>query len=69
MLTTPVTVGLQQNIVARRLKLIKNYLRSSINQEKFSSLAILSIESEVVNSIDFDDVIKDLASKNVRKII
>ncbi|CAK9815928.1 hypothetical protein ANTPLA_LOCUS8819 [Anthophora plagiata] len=38
-------------------------------QERFSSLAILSIEIEVANSIDFDDVIKDLMSKKARKVI
>ncbi|XP_015433463.1 PREDICTED: zinc finger MYM-type protein 1-like [Dufourea novaeangliae] len=68
MLTTPVTVASAERSFSR-LKLIKNYLRSSISQERFSSLAILSIESEVANSIDFDDVIKDLSSKKARKII
>lgn len=68
MLTTPVTVA-SAEFSFSRLKLIKNYLRSSISQKRFSSLAILSIESEVANSIDFDDVIKDLASKKARKII
>lgn len=68
MLTTPVTVASAERSFSR-LKLIKNYLRSSISQERFSSLAILSIESEVANAIDFHDVIKDLASKKARKII
>ena len=33
-------------VVSAERRLIKNNLRSSINQERFSSLAILSIESE-----------------------
>lgn len=68
MLTTPVTVFSAERSFSR-LKLIKNYLRSSISQERFSSPAILSIKSEVANSIDFDDAIKDLASRKARKII
>ena len=40
----------------------RNYLRSSISQERFLFLPILSIESEVAN---FDDI-KDL--KKARKI-
>lgn len=52
-----------------RLELIKNYLRLSISQDRFSSLAILSVESKIANLIDFDDVIKDLESKKARKII
>ena len=68
MLTTLVTVASTERSFSR-LKLIKDYLRSSISQERFSSLAILQIESEVTDSIDFDDVIKDLVSRKARKII
>lgn len=46
MLTTPAAVFSERNF--SQLKLIKNLL-SSISQERFSSLAILSIESEVAN--------------------
>ena len=67
MLTTPVTVASAKRSFSR-LKLIKNYLLSLISQERFSSLVILPIGSEVANSIDFDDLIKDLASKKARKL-
>ena len=50
MLTTPVTVASAKRSFSR-LKLIKNYLRSSISQERFSSLAILSIESEETSAL------------------
>ncbi|GBM19383.1 hypothetical protein AVEN_196013-1 [Araneus ventricosus] len=35
-----------------KLKLIKNYLRSTMNQARLSSLAILSIENSVAEGID-----------------
>ena len=51
-----------------KLKLIKNYLRSSMSQTRLSDLAILSIEREATDEIDFNDVISDFAQKKARKI-
>ncbi|XP_065645369.1 zinc finger MYM-type protein 1-like [Hydra vulgaris] len=59
-LTIPVTVATCERSFSK-LKLIKNYMRSTMGQERFSSLAIISIESEVANNIDFDDVISEFA--------
>ena len=65
---TPVTVASAEHSFSR-LKLIKNYLRSLISQDRFTSLAILSIESKVANLINFDDVIRDFAAQKARKIM
>ena len=51
-----------------KLRLIKKYLRSTMLQERLTSLAILSIERKVANSIDFDSVIDKFASLKARKI-
>jgi len=40
-----------------RLKLLKTYLRSTMNEDRLSSLVILSIESNIAQTIDFDKVI------------
>ncbi|GBO32981.1 hypothetical protein AVEN_64274-1 [Araneus ventricosus] len=50
-----------------KLKLIKNYLRSTMNQARLSCLAILSIENNVAEGIDFDDAISKFAEQKVRK--
>ncbi|GBL79091.1 hypothetical protein AVEN_92350-1 [Araneus ventricosus] len=50
-----------------KLKLIKNYLRSTMNQARLSSSAILSIETNVAESIDFDDAISKFTEHKVRK--
>ncbi len=50
-----------------KLKLIKNYLRSTMGQSRLSNLAILSIESELAKSIDFDEVVDKFAALNARK--
>ncbi|XP_065675530.1 zinc finger MYM-type protein 1-like [Hydra vulgaris] len=66
-LTIPVTVATCERSFSK-LKLIKHYMRSTIGQERLSSLAIISIENEVANNIDFDDVISEFASRKARKV-
>ncbi|XP_063794591.1 zinc finger MYM-type protein 1-like [Pseudophryne corroboree] len=50
-----------------KLKLIKNYLRSTMGQSRLSNLAILSVESELAKDIDFDEVIHRFAALKARK--
>ena len=51
-----------------KLALIKNKLRATMEQERISALALLSIESEVTSYLDFQDVIENFARTKVRKI-
>ncbi|GBN63137.1 hypothetical protein AVEN_15191-1 [Araneus ventricosus] len=46
-------------------KLIKNDLRFTLNQARLSSLAILSIENNVAEGINFDDAISKFAEQKV----
>ena len=50
-----------------KLKLIKNYLRSTMGQSRLSDLAMLSIESDSAQEIDFDDVINKFSVLKARK--
>ena len=50
------------------MKLIKTYLRSQMSQLRLSSLAMLSIEREVSEDMNFEEVIKEFASVKARKI-
>lgn len=52
-----------------KLKLIKNYLRSTMSQARIDSLAVLSIERQLVDTIDFDQIIDEFAAKKVRRVI
>ena len=52
----------------RKLKIIKNKLRSSMNDTRLSSLALLSIESELLRTINFDSSIKKFATSKARKV-
>ena len=52
-----------------KLKLIKsNYLRSTMSQLRLSNLAILSIEQEITNELDFDDVISEFTSHKTCRV-
>lgn len=51
-----------------KLKLIKSYLRSTMSTMRLSSLAVLSIEREVAEEIDFDGVIGEFAKKKSRRV-
>lgn len=65
-LTTPVSVASGERSFSK-LKLIKDYLRNSTKQERLNGLAIISIEREIANSIDYEDIIEDFAHSKARK--
>ncbi|XP_025192614.1 uncharacterized protein LOC112592676 [Melanaphis sacchari] len=49
------------------LKRIKTYLRSQIKQERFNSMAILTIESSLLVSLPYKDIIKSFTNKTARR--
>lgn len=66
-LTMPVTTASCERSISK-LKLIKNYLRSTMGQERLSNLAILSIEQEIASKMDYTSIIEEFASKKARKV-
>lgn len=68
LLTIPVTVAYAERSFSK-LKLIKSYLRSTMSQERLSGLAMLSIESDMVQKLDYVNLIDTFASKNARRVI
>lgn len=51
------------------LKRIKNMLRSTMLNDRLSGLALLNIESDILRSLDFDEIISEFVkSKNRRRI-
>ena len=52
-----------------QLKLIKNYLRSTISQERLVGLSTISIESELCREMDFSDVIDIFASLRASSVV
>jgi len=49
------------------LKRIKSYLRSTMDEDRLNSLAILSIESEITISLKYEDVINEFALQKAHR--
>jgi hypothetical protein len=68
LLTIPVTVASAERSFSK-LKLLRNYLRSTISQERLNGLATCTIEKDILDDIDLDTVIEDFASRNAHRRI
>ena len=64
--TLPVSVAGGERAFSK-MKLVKNYLRSTMSLDRLSTLALLSIESQLARALDFKDLIRDFANKKTRQ--
>lgn len=65
-LTMPVTTASCERSFSK-LKIIKNYLRSSMGESRLSNLAMLSIEYDLAAELDYNEIINEFASLKARK--
>ena len=68
LLTVPVTV-VSAGKSFSKLKLLKNYLRSTMSQERLNGLAMCTIERDILDTIDLNTVLDDFTSRNARRTI
>lgn len=47
-----------------KLKLLKSYMRPIIFQERLNILALISIENELIENVDYESIIYGFTSKN-----
>ena len=66
-LTVPVTGELGERSFLH-LKLIKNYLQSTIHKDRLNNLASLAIERDLCRKQSFDDILFDFATREARKV-
>ncbi|XP_050538951.1 uncharacterized protein LOC126910249 [Daktulosphaira vitifoliae] len=66
-LTIPVTVASAERSFSK-LKLIKYHLRSTMSNERLTGLSILSIEAELAQELNLENLVQDFATKKTRKI-
>jgi len=52
-----------------KLKLLKNYLRSTMMQERLSDLATIALEGNMLDKIDYQSIIEDFISKNTKRMM
>ncbi|XP_066312990.1 uncharacterized protein [Miscanthus floridulus] len=64
--TMPVTVASAERTFSK-LKLLKNYLRSVMSQERLNGLTTLCVEKKLLDEIDIEAIINDFAAANVRR--
>ena len=65
-LTVPTTVASAERSFSK-LKLLKSYLRLTMSQERLNALALISIEKEFFENIDYESIKDEFASKNERR--
>nr|XP_011468653.1 PREDICTED: zinc finger MYM-type protein 1-like [Fragaria vesca subsp. vesca] len=68
LLTIPVTVASAERSFSK-LKILKSYLRSAMSQERLNALALISIEHEFLEKLDYERLIDDFASKSARRSV
>ncbi|OXA54957.1 Zinc finger MYM-type protein 1 [Folsomia candida] len=66
-LTLPVTVVTNERSFSK-LKIINNYLRSSMGQERLTDLSIIFIEHNYVKDMSFNNIIDDFAVAKCRNV-
>jgi hypothetical protein len=64
--TMSVTVASAERSCSK-LKLLKNYFRSVMSQERLNGLATLCIENHMLDDIDTASIITEFASRSVRR--
>nr|CAH7736627.1 unnamed protein product [Callosobruchus chinensis] len=65
-LTLPVTTAMAERSFSK-LKLIKNYLRTSMGQEPLSDISLLSLEAETLEKLKSSSAINDLINQFAEK--
>ena len=68
LLTIPVTVASAERSFSK-LKLLKSYLRSTMTQERLNDLATIALESDMLEKIDYEDVIESFISRNTKRMM
>ena len=68
LLTIPVSTASAERSFSK-LKLIKNYLRNTMGQEKLSALTVLSIEADIASKLNYDTIIKEFSKAKSRKFL
>lgn len=66
LLTLPASVASGERSFSA-LRLIKNYMRSTMGQERLTGLALTSIERDVRRSLDMEDIVVAFVEAKARK--
>jgi hypothetical protein len=65
LLTIPVTVASAERSFSK-LKLLKSYMRTTMTQQRLNGLATIALENDILEKINYEDIIEEFISKNTR---
>lgn len=65
-LTMPVTYASEERSFSK-LGLLKNRFRSSMHEDRVSNLTLMSTEHDILQDLDFKDIIKAFSAKKTRR--
>jgi hypothetical protein len=68
LLTIPMTVASAEGSFSK-LKLLKSYLRSTMTQERLNDLAMIALESDLLEKIDYESIIENFISRKKRMML
>ncbi|KAK9714019.1 hypothetical protein RND81_06G065900 [Saponaria officinalis] len=66
LLTIPVTVASAERSFSK-LKILKSYMRSTILQERLNGLALIAIEKDLLEKVDYRSLIDEFALRKARR--
>ncbi|KAL5790159.1 hypothetical protein ACOSQ2_005047 [Xanthoceras sorbifolium] len=66
LLTIPITMASAERSFSK-LKLLKSYLWSTMTQDKLNALVLICIENDMLEKIQYDDIIDEFASRSVSR--
>jgi hypothetical protein len=67
LLTIPVTVASAERRFSK-FKLLKSYLRSTMTQERLNDLAMIALESDLLEKIDYESIIENFILRNTKRM-
>uniref|UniRef100_A0A453IE32 HAT C-terminal dimerisation domain-containing protein n=1 Tax=Aegilops tauschii subsp. strangulata TaxID=200361 RepID=A0A453IE32_AEGTS len=68
LLTIPVTVTSAERSFSK-LKLLKSYMHTTMTQQRLTDLATIALESNLLDKIDYEDIIEDFITKNTKRMM
>jgi hypothetical protein len=51
-----------------KLKLLKSYLRSTMTRQRLTDLATISLESGLLDKIEYDHIVEEFILRNTRRM-